>query len=539
MKKIILTFLSLIIILCTVNAQRGINFNKNYAAGGKLLMCVDSSAKNVYYALGFPNQPHTSFNYLPEVNNLSIQINFRKNINIEQYRYSIIVDDTPIAVNKSIDKTKLKDTHAGGDEEIFSSTSLGVFPIKGKMITILGYSIDKPQDVDKTIFYGKLFFKSKINHIIKQFKTDKGFDYSHIANPKEKTDIKFDEKDDLLDIVKDISDIDNMYSLSIKDKLTDKIIFESRTWKFGGYQSKDNEPYPYVKIDKNVFKKSGDYEIIIQPSIDWTNCLDCDISSKEVEKYTSRYTLSITLDEENYTKKDFLLFSIIIGGLCGAIFVAILNNRKRKAKKKIDEEIKQKQTAQLQLNSVRSQLNPHFLFNALAGIQNLMNKNDTENANKYLSKFARLTRNVLESKELISLTEEKTLLYDYLQMEQLRFGFQYTINTQADLDTENIEIPAMLLQPLVENAVKHGITEKGKDGEIAISFEKQVSNLLLKITDNGSGFDATQTYDGLGLALSKNRISLLNTVYKDTPFILNIQSDTNGTTITITLSQWL
>lgn len=85
--------------------------------------------------------------------------------------------------------------------------------------------------------------------------------------------------------------------------------------------------------------------------------------------------------------------------------------------------------AKLKLNSIRSQLNPHFLFNALAGIQNLMNKNEIDNANKYLSKFARLTRNVLDDKELASLSQEKTLLNDYLQMEQFRFGFKYELIT--------------------------------------------------------------------------------------------------------------
>src|SRR5690606_4715961 len=143
---------------------------------------------------------------------------------------------------------------------------------------------------------------------------------------------------------------------------------------------------------------------------------------------------------------------------------------KKRNKKKLAENEQQKNTAKLQLNSIRSQLNPHFLFNALSGIQNLMNKNEIDNANKYLSKFARLTRNVLDGKELISLSQEKTLLDDYLQMEQLRFGFKYEINHSENLDLDNIEIPSMLLQPFVENAVKHGISEKATDGKITVTF---------------------------------------------------------------------
>ncbi|SEO14927.1 hypothetical protein SAMN05216436_13812 [bacterium A37T11] len=88
--------------LSTVNAQKGINYRHPYAAGGKLLMYADISAKNVFYAIGFPNQPHTSLSYLPEVNNISIQINFRKNISTQLYRYTILVDNKPIVLNTHV-----------------------------------------------------------------------------------------------------------------------------------------------------------------------------------------------------------------------------------------------------------------------------------------------------------------------------------------------------------------------------------------------------------------------------------------------------
>ncbi|MBC6111792.1 sensor histidine kinase [Pedobacter fastidiosus] len=534
MKKIIFILLNLIISVSAANAQKGIDFSYNYAAGGKLLMCVDSLAKNVYYANVFPNQPNTYFSYLPEVNNLGIQIYFRKNINIEHYRYTILADNKPIVVNKSINKAQLKDAQAG-DEEVFSSTKLGTFSIKDKIITILVYSIETPLIIDKSVFYGKLIPKAKIKAIGKRFTTEKGVDYSYITDPKEKTNLHLTNKDDELTIVKDRTEIDYIYYTSIKDKQTNKIIFESTAWQYGGHIDDTHQFSPYLKFDKSIFKKSGDYEIIIKPS----SFSRYKMLPKEMEKYTTRYTLSITLEEESYTKKEIYSYGLMATFIIGLNFLLIFQAVKKRNKKKLAETTQQKNIAKLQLNSVRSQLNPHFLFNALAGIQNLMNKNEIDNANRYLSKFARLTRNVLDSKELISLTEEKTLLDDYLQMEQLRFGFQYKINAPADLDTENIEIPSMLLQPFVENAVKHGIAEKGADGNIEIDFKKQSADLILSIKDNGKGFDATKDYSGLGLSLSKNRISLLNTIYKETPFVLNIQSDTNGTVVTITLTQWL
>ncbi len=529
MKKIIFIFLSLIITLNNANAQKGINFSHSYAAGGKLLMSVDSLAKNVFYANMFPNQPNTSFNYLPEVNNVSIQIYFRKTIIIQHYRYTILVDDKPIIVNKSINIAELKDVDR--PEEVFSSTTLGVFPLKGKIVTTLVYSIEKPLDIDKSVFYGKPIPKAKIQGFSKRFKTNEGVDYSWITEPEGATDLVLTKKDDEITIVKDKSYIDYLYYTTLRNKQTNEIIFKSTAWQYGGIV--ENHDYlPFVKIYKSTFKKSGDYEIIIRP------LLRDNISAKDLEKYTTRHTLSITL-EENYTKKEFFIYIVIAVFSIGLIFLVILFLVKKRNKKSFAENEQQKTTAKLQLSSIRSQLNPHFLFNALSGIQNLMNKNEIDNANQYLSKFARLTRNVLDDKELISLAQEKTLLDDYLQMEKLRFGFNYEINLSDNLDLDNIEIPSMLLQPFVENAVKHGIAQKASDGEINIKFTKQANNLVLKVTDNGNGFDTKKKYNGLGLTLSESRIALLNSIYKENHFILHIQSTTTGTIINLTLTDWL
>ena len=538
MKKAIFTFLILLIALSTINAQKGIDFHRTYPGGGKLLMCVDSSAKNVFYWYKFPNLPLTSFSYLPEVSNINIQIYFRKNINIQHYRYTILVDDKPIVLNKSIDIAQLKDVDRG-DDEVFKSTTLGTFLIKDKIITALVYDIEKPQEVDKSVFYGKSIPKAKIQAFSKRFKTSLGVDYSWIKDPKEKTNLILTEKDDELTLVKDISDIDYLYSTTIKDKKTNEIILKSTAWEYGGIISEDHKAVPYIKIDKNIFKKSGEYEISIQPSINWTNCRDCDISPKEIEKSIARYTLSINLDEENYTKKELLIYTLIVAFSIGLAFLTVLYFIKKRNKKKLAEKEQQKDIAKLKLNSIRSQLNPHFLFNALSGIQNLMNKNEIDNANQYLSKFARLTRNVLDDKELISLAQEKTLLDDYLQMEQLRFGFTYEINPSENLDLANIEIPSMLLQPFVENAVKHGIAKKATDGTIIVAFIKQKNDLVLIVSDNGNGYDLDKKNNGLGLQLSKSRIELLNSIYKENRFTLAIQSTAKGTKISLTLTDWL
>ena len=529
MKKIIFTFLSFFIALSTVHAQKGINFSRTYAAGGKLLMCVDSAAKNVYYNNIFSNQPNTSFNYLPDVNNLGVQIYFKKNISIEHYRYTILVDDKPVVVNKSINMAHLKDASVG-DEEVFSSTTLGIFPIKGKIITTLVYNIEKPLDIDKSVFYGKSIPRAKIIFFSKLIALDRGFASQTDLN--ERKNFSFTKEDKELTVVKDKSAIDYLYYTSIKDKQTNKIIFRSTAWEYGNYVEA-NGYLPHINIDKTVFKKSGEYEIIIQPNIRWN------LSQKEIEKYIIRHTLSITLDEENYTKKELFIYTLIVGFSIGSAFLVLLYFIKKRNKQKLAEKEQQKNTTKLQLNSIRAQLNPHFLFNALSGIQNLMNKNEIDNANKYLSKFSRLTRNILDDKELISLSQEKTLLDDYLQMEQLRFGFKYEIHLSENLDLNNIEIPSMLLQPFVENSVKHGISKEGAYGKIIITFNKNANDLVLTITDNGKGFDTEKKSNGLGLKLSDGRIVLLNSIYRKSRFTLDIQSNTKGTNISLSLTDWL
>ncbi len=230
---------------------------------------------------------------------------------------------------------------------------------------------------------------------------------------------------------------------------------------------------------------------------------------------------------------------LIIGALMVCVCLWVLYSKKRQQKKILKEQLANKEV-QLNLQSIRSQLNPHFIFNALSGIQTLMNKNEIDTANEYLSKFARLTRRVLDDagKEQVSLADEAALLDDYLKMEQLRFGFQYNITIDDKLSEDTL-IPVMLLQPLVENAVKHGIVDRKKSGLIEVIFSKSMEDLVLKVKDNGGGFDHENLIYGKGLELTQNRVSLSNTIYKNTPLSFHIEPANTGTTATIILKNWL
>jgi LytS/YehU family sensor histidine kinase len=173
-----------------------------------------------------------------------------------------------------------------------------------------------------------------------------------------------------------------------------------------------------------------------------------------------------------------------------------------------------------------------------------MNKNQTRDANHYLAKFADLTRKVLDSseQELISLEDELKILDDYLQMEQLRFGFEYRISVDEKINIANTEVPAMLLQPFVENGVKHGIATLHEKGLIEVVIDKDGNDLLLKVVDNGKGFgemNGKEKGSSLGIKLSEERIVLLNKVYKEHPSSLAIQSSDSGTSVSMRLANWV
>ncbi len=171
--------------------------------------------------------------------------------------------------------------------------------------------------------------------------------------------------------------------------------------------------------------------------------------------------------------------------------------------------------AQLEVDAVRSRMNPHFLFNALSSIQNLVNRNQIEEANLYLARFGELVRTILSqsSKPAIGLNEEIDMIRNYLQLEQLRFPFTFDIQIDPELDLFAIEVPPLLIQPHAENAVMHGISALGTKGMIRINFRQEENQLICEVTDNGPGYhpDENRGTNGLGQGwkLTRQRILLL------------------------------
>jgi two-component system LytT family sensor kinase len=210
-------------------------------------------------------------------------------------------------------------------------------------------------------------------------------------------------------------------------------------------------------------------------------------------------------------------------------------------KKKLNEEVSKRTRLQHRIFYLQSQLQPHFIFNALNSIQGLINKRNIEDANVYISKFGALLHEVIGKNDKAMqplVTEIKQVEY-YLQLEQLRFKFEYKITVAENVNTTEVDIPTMLLQPFVENAIKHGIVEKKEAGMIEVVIGRNQNDLLIEIKDNGKGYDVNTTTAGRGNTMVEERIQALNNLLQGQRIVLAASSTLHaGTTVSITFSNW-
>ncbi len=161
-----------------------------------------------------------------------------------------------------------------------------------------------------------------------------------------------------------------------------------------------------------------------------------------------------------------------------------------------------------ELKAIRAQLNPHFLFNALNAIQNLVNKQDTAVANEYIVKLSRLLRIVLAQSDdtLHSLSQELEISKLYIELEQMRTPFTFEMSV-AEQTNQNMLVPSMILQPYLENAVIHGIVN-GHGDHIRVSIFDTEASCILEVEDNGKGSDKGSG-NGRGMSLGKERLDII------------------------------
>lgn len=268
------------------------------------------------------------------------------------------------------------------------------------------------------------------------------------------------------------------------------------------------------------------------------------INEDNIESLNSE-TISITIKKPFWQQFWFY----ILVGFSGAVivfFISILvvRNIKRKARNK-NELISSKLTA------IRAQMNPHFMYNTLNSIQDLILKSDIKNTNYYLSKFSTLMRKILEfsESENVILEEEIEMLETYLELEKLRFGneFNFKISVDSSVNIKNTTIPSLIIQPFVENAIKHGLLHKKGQKIIELDFMKKDNGIIISITDNGVGRERSKEiskrnqikYKSFATSAVQKRLELLNqnNPHKITCKIVDLMENENamGTRVEISI----
>lgn len=184
-----------------------------------------------------------------------------------------------------------------------------------------------------------------------------------------------------------------------------------------------------------------------------------------------------------------------------------------------------KQIANMELTSLRAQMNPHFLFNSLNSIRHQIISNKKVEADRYLLKFSRLVRLILNNsrQQIIPLKDELEALALYIELESSRFDhkFSHQLKIDESIDIERLKIPPILIQPYVENAIWHGLMQKPEPGEVIIDVEMTDINLIIKIQDNGIGRDASKELksktaekrQSMGMEITGNRLEIIEKIY--------------------------
>ncbi len=261
---------------------------------------------------------------------------------------------------------------------------------------------------------------------------------------------------------------------------------------------------------------------------------------KEQQKIDQlQYDFSIEEKEQDLMKTQLRTQKIIIGLLSLVLLASLVFFYF------LYKNVKEKRKANqlLLLKSLRTQMNPHFIFNALNSVNNFIAKNDEKAANKFLSEFSKLMRKVLDysQRDFITFDEEIELNQLYLKLEHFRFRdrFEYNFQNNVSQDAYNLEIPPMLIQPFIENAVWHGLRYKEDKGQLTVKINEEANRIVVKVEDNGIGRQKSKSlktanqkkYKSTGLENIAKRIALINELYQKnyTVAISDLLSDQEDT----------
>ena len=345
---------------------------------------------------------------------------------------------------------------------------------------------------------------------------------------------------------------DTIYHNGLITPILEKFIINDSEINF-----KQHEVFPYNKNSITIALNTFNYRLSNQGVFRYrldTNSPWQETSQKEIKLFSlvdKTYKLEIQAQNEEKEwgptlELNFSIAPIFFKSwwfiLCASLlFLSISYNVYRYHISNIRKEADAKALiAELERSALQAQMNPHFIFNCLTSIQNFILKNDKMQASQYLSKFASLVRDTLNASvnKTINIEDEVRMLECYLSLEQLRFNhnFEFSILVGSEIDQFDSKIPPMLIQPFVENAVKHGTTSSLEKGKILVTFNEKDGFLIVEIIDNGNGFVQNEikqqkivSYKSLGIDITTKRLNIYRGKYYTLdPVLISAMYDDEG-----------
>lgn len=333
-------------------------------------------------------------------------------------------------------------------------------------------------------------------------KTRNDFD-NEITQMQELASIYFTQKED----EKGISLLKQAYKVAIENGKT--LLAKNTLEQLLKQYKEQGNGQKSIELYENFFEN---FEALIKSDNSLVDAKTFQVTEDRIKHLEKERALKDELITKKNTFNYFLLGSVILMILLFVFIVKALYSIKTKNKK-------------IALQSLRREMNPHFIFNSLNSVNQFISENNELEANKYLTSYSNLMRNMMENsnKDFVTLSNEIEQLKKYLDLEHLRFSdkFDYEIKVDENLDADAIFVPNMLLQPHLENAIWHGLRYKEEKGFLKLDFRIEKNLVKVTIEDDGIGLKKSKelkttnqkVHESRGLTNTLERINLLNELY--------------------------
>ena len=312
----------------------------------------------------------------------------------------------------------------------------------------------------------------------------------------------------------------------------------------------------FLWLDK-IYSQKGDYKKAYDYKTRYQVIRD---SIFELDKLTMAEEMKVQFETEKKDREIAILYKdkiiqqseiqrqrtlkeTMLAGTAGIVFFSLfsflLYKRKRDADLKQQQAAFQLKISELDMKALRAQMNPHFIFNSLRSVNEYIQSHQPDTASEYLIKFSKLMRAILENsrQKEIALSKELDLLVLYMQLESRRMEhpFEYSFEIDPQLDPETILIPSMLLQPVIENSIWHGLAPKDEPGKITIRIKKEKEMIQCEVEDNGIGKTPSPSFNNndasksgsFGLKIIEDRLDIIEQLFKIKTHLIfrNLQSN--------------